>query len=421
MSARYGGVGAVVLIACLSTVAHTGVAQTFAATDSRIAVGPNPSAIVAVDLNGDGRPEIVTADRGTLADPREERPANDELSFFVAQEDGTYETQPPLRAGYAPYGIVVANIDALKAPDLVVASFHATRNRDISLFRNLGENLFEASHYAVPDEQLPYTKMRDGDDRPLFVAPGITALVVQDMDHDRLRDVVATGWASDVLVFFPGVADTFLGTPRLTAAPGGPRDIKAADFDKDNETDLVTTMYSTAEVALWKGNGQGNFEEVTRFPSRGKLPHKVQVSDINGDGRLDLVVSHCHNDDSIVVFYGDGGFSFSTSQELTLGADRGLLEHEIRDIIVEDLTGDGRPDIAAACYASRQVIVLINQSRASALPQSFKRATHDFEKGRPRALCVADFNQDGIKDLGIALWEENAVRFLLGQGDANQP
>ena len=33
-------------------------------------VGPNPSAIVAVDINGDGWPEIITADRGQLGDSR---------------------------------------------------------------------------------------------------------------------------------------------------------------------------------------------------------------------------------------------------------------------------------------------------------------------------------------------------------------
>lgn len=401
----------------LVSLGQLAAAQTFLDTATRIPVGPNPSAIVAADLSGDGRPEIVTADRGTLTDPREERPANDELSFLVALEDGSYQTQPPLRAGFAPYSVAVANIDALKAPDLLVASFQAARDRDITVFRNLGGNLFEPYYYSVPDGPLEYMRMRDGDDAPLFTTPGITSLVVHDIDHDRLRDVIATGWASDVLVIFPGTVDTFLGTPKFIRAPGGPRDIGAADFDGDNEVDLVTTMYSTAEVALWKGDGRGRFKEVTRFASRGSLPHRVQVSDINGDGRLDLAISHCHSDDSIVLFYGDGGFAFSTSQEIALGEDRRVLGREIRDIVVEDLTGDGRRDLAAACYASRQVIVLINRSKGPALPQSFEQEMYTFEDGRPRALAVADFNQDGRSDLGVALWEANAVGFLLGRSD----
>lgn len=407
---------AALFVVALVTVVRPAAIQTFEHVDRHMFVGPNPSAIVAADLNGDGRPEIVTADRGTLTSPREERPANNELSFLVAQEDGSYQTQPPLRAGYAPYEIAVANIDALKAPDLVVVSFLAVRNRDLCLFRNLGEDLFDASYYSVPDRPVQYTKMFDGDNAPVFTTPGITALAVEDVNHDRFRDIIATGWSSDILITFLGTRGTFFGTPRLTAAYGGPRDIEAADFDGDREIDLVTTMYSSGEVTLWKGDGKGDFREAARFPSRGHLPHKVQVHDINGDGKLDLAVSHCHSDDSVVLFYGDGGFVFGTSQEISVGKDRSVLEHEIRDMVVRDLTGDGRPDIAVACYASQQVVVLINQSSGSEIPQSFTKEIYPFEKGRPRALCVADFNQDGRNDLAVALWETDTVGFLEATG-----
>ena len=41
------------------------------------------------------------------------------------------------------------------------------------------------------------------------------------------------------------------------------------------------------------------------------------------------------------MFYGDGGFEFSISQEIMLGKDRQILEHEIRDVVVHDINGDG--------------------------------------------------------------------------------
>lgn len=382
---------------------------------TRFRVGPNVTSIVAVDMNDDGLPEIITSDRGRMYDPREERPAQDLLSYLTAQKALEYTPRPQLLSGFGPYCIVVANLDALKAPDLVVANFLATRHRDLTLLRNIGPHLFESLHFTVNDEAIRYTKMRDGDDTPIFTTPGLTSLAVFDVDSDGYRDVVATAWSSDVLLYFPGVEQEFLGTPQIIAAKGGPRDIEMADFNKDGHIDLAVTLYSTNEVGLWEGDGAGGFVETARFASRGLLPHKLEVADVNGDDYLDIIVSHCHGDDSIVIFYGNGGFKFDVSQEIMLGKVRGKIEREIRDIVVSDLDQDGKPDLAAACYASNEVVVLRNRSKDERLPQIFDRETYDFNSGKPRALCVSDFNSDGKRDLGVALWGTDSVALLLGR------
>ena len=408
-----------IVIASVVTLfmAASATGQTFFRHDRQFSVGPNPSAIVAHDLTGNGIPDIITADRGTLMDPNEERPANDELSFLVAEGALNYVTQPPLRAGFAPWAIVVANMDALKAPDLVIGSFHAVRQRNLSLFLNLGDNLFREEHFSVPQQALGYYRQRDLDDRPVFTSPGITAMTVRDFDGDGYRDVIATGWTSDVLIYFPGHPETYLGQPVLIPAPGGPHDIQAADLNGDGQLNLVTTMYSSGEIALWRNDEESYFEEVDRFQNRGRLPHKVRVADMNGNGILDLVVSNVHAEDSIVIYYGNGDFTFPVSQEIMLGEDRNRVEHEIRDIVVEDLTGNGRPDIAAACYASSQVVVFINNSDDEETPQRYRTERYSFGRdgGQPRALCVADFNGNGKLDIGVALWNANAVSVLLAR------
>jgi hypothetical protein len=411
---------AVIGLVLLSFVASGVQAQTFTPRRRLLPVGPNPSAIAAQDLNGDEWPEIITADRGELTDPREERPANDELSLLIAQGNLEYvRHHPSLKTGFAPYDIVIANVDSLKWPDILVANFQAVRHRNIMIFLNIKpENLFKPVPLRVPDDSLSYVRQRDGDGMPLFTQPGLTSLAVRDFNGNGFRDIIATGWASDVLVFFPGAPEILFGDPQFIHAPGGPRDLALADFDGDGHTDLAVAMYSTSELTLWKGDGQGHFLEMARFPTRGRLPTKVRAADLDRDGKTDLVVSHCYTDDTVVIFYGDGGFRFSVSQEIMLGKDRETAEQEIRDILVEDLTGNSRPDIAAACYGSGEIAVLINtggEGNAGAGRLPFRRETYSFENSRPRALCAVDLTRNGKKDIAVALWQSNAVGLLINR------
>lgn len=390
-------------------------ADLFVKNQKRIRLGPNVTSLLGSDLNGDGHPEIVTTERGQLSDPNRESPAQDQISFFVAEGPLEYLSQPQLSSGFGSYQVVVANIDALKAPDLIVGSFLATKNRDVTLLRNLGKNRFEPSHFAVDDGDLRYTKTRDGDNNPIFTTPGITSLAVHDFNGDGFRDVLATGWSSDVLILFPGMEEVYFGEPVLTRAHGGPRDLSVVDLDGDGHSDLAITMYSSNEVTLWRGNGDGTFVELDRFSSRGKLPHKILAADFDKDGELDVALSHRHADDSVVIFYGAGNFAFHDSLEMTLGNNRGLVEYEIQDLIAGDFDQDGDVDLAAACYAANQVVVFVNQGNHFRSSQLFRKETYIFKKGKPRALCASDFNGDGKIDLGVVLWEADTIAFLLGK------
>lgn len=406
-------------VAFLAAVQGIAAGDAFWQYDKLFQVGPNPSAIAAPDLNDDGLPDIVTANTGQMSDPRRERPANDEVSVLIATKMLEYNALPPLRTDFAPYALAIGNVDTMKAPEILAASFISVRRQDISLFRNVGDNLFESYYFKVPEETLPYNRMRDGDHEPVFTRPGITALQLADFNQDGYRDVIATGWSSDVLIYFPGVDKTYFGAPKFISTPPGPRDIRVADFDGDKLLDLAVVLYSANEIGLWKGDGKGNFLPMNRFSTRGKMPTKLALADFNGDSKLDIAVSHSHTDDSIVIFYGDGQFSFSNSQEILLGPDRNVLEHEVRDILVADFNKDGRPDIAAACFGSKQIQILFNDS--GTYPVSFRKETYKIEAGRPRALCTADFNNDGAPDIAAALWESNAVTLLIANAPGKSP
>lgn len=404
-----------ILLLLLLSAANAANGDTFKKQNTSYPIGPYPTDIVAGDLNGDGIPEIVTTNRGHLSDPTDTIPADDQLSYLLATKPLEYVAQTQLRTGFAPYAIAMVNIDALKAKDLLVANFMATKNRDLTLLRNLGNNIFEPIHFGVDDEKLRYLQHRDAAGKPTFTTPGFTALAVEDFNDDGYRDVVATGWSSDVIFYFPGVEEGYFTTPIPTKVTGGPRDIVIHDFNDDGKKDLAIALYRTHEILILEGTGDGKFQEVNRFASHGKLPIALKLGDMNGDGKLDLVVGHRHADDSVVIFYRESDFHFPLIQEILIGKDRKTIEHGIRDIHVADYNGDGKQDLSLACESSSDVYVLINTRSAKAEIASFKQERYTFKNGAPHALCAADFNGDGKIDLGVALWDEFRVALLLNR------
>ncbi len=377
-------------------------------------VGSQPVSLVLADLTGDGKPEIITANRGHLTNPNEEVPANDEVSILVAGDDLVYRHGAQLESGFAPYAIKAVNVDGQRALDLVVANFMSRRGRDLSMFRNLGELRFESVQFTVPTDSLTYRRHKYSDDSPLFTLPGLTSIAVARLDEDEFRDAIATGWSSDVLVYFRGSAESYFETPTFLASPGGPRDIQIADLDKDGDSDLVIAQYSSGEIAIWLGDGEGGFEETKRFLSGGALPNQVRVADLNRDGWLDLVVSHRYTEDNVVIWYGAEGVRYNRLLKLEAGKDREELEHDIRDIALGDFDSNGWRDIAAACPISRQCIIWFQEQRAGSAP-SFRQEIYAFKEsdGEPYALAARDVDGDGDTDLGIAMWRTNTVTFLL--------
>ena len=80
----------------------------------------------------------------------------------------------------------------------------------------------------------------------------------------------------------------------------------------DGKPDLVvingtsgSTVGQTVSVLL--GNGNGTFQARTTY-STGTGPMRLAIRDLNGDGKLDLVVANGTNNVSVLLGNGDGTF-----------------------------------------------------------------------------------------------------------------
>lgn len=188
----------------------------------------------------------------------------------------------------------------------------------------------------------------------------------------------------------------------------------------DNQNYRIVLLYNRSNITNWANlvDPPSPLQGVNQLPPDARfrlasIPVDEQISalavtDLNGDGRPDLVFYGDGKNLEIIYNRGTNGWSDPQRWHIDDG------EMNPNALAVGDLTGNGRPDI----------ILLGNNSSLYFLRQ---RADHSFgqpEKipysGTPKAVQITDVNGDGRKDLLLVDWDSpTPFRFRL-QNSAGQ-
>ena len=201
-------------------------------------------------------------------------------------------------------------------------------------------------------------------------------------------------------------------TPRKDFDPGQyiSSRIEIADLDGDGKADLAATTgsggYTGSGYIGVKRNtsspGSLSFDPEISFGT-GYFPNQIAASDINGDGKLDLVASG----QDIFVFKntsgGTGNISFTPVPVVT--------SHVFGTLAIGDLNGDGKPDIVITNPSTNSVMVYGNVSTpdsiAFALPISFSLGA----EGITASLAVGDLDADGKPEIVVTYAFSGVVVF----------
>ncbi|MGI8553254.1 MAG: FG-GAP-like repeat-containing protein [Dehalococcoidia bacterium] len=283
---------------------------TFKAPNS-IATGVNlPEPLVAADLNGDGKLDLIDGEAASLV-------------VRLGNGDGTFQSPVVVDGNAHPQSIVVTDLNADTKPDVVIIN-DATSTFDVFLGNGSGGFLprvdYGTSNYP-------------------------NSLTVADFDGDGKLDIaVALGNQSAGVMVLLGNGDGTL-QPALTVASGGGGfgSIVAADFNGDQRRDLAAVAFSNVAVGIGAAvllntpppppKPDAAMSTVVATPTSVSADNTstskitVTLKDVNGNRIGGKTVS---------LHAGSGQSTISTASGMSSGL--GVVTFTVKDATVESVT-----------------------------------------------------------------------------------
>ena len=351
------------------------------------AVSQLPDSLILADYNNDGRLDIINGQ----GDARLFAPADNSSNIEILLNNGdkTFQGVPAYFAlpnseaaggSFSIGGMAVANFGGT-SPGVLASGVSGT----LSLFRGDGHGGFQAPE-------------------AIHLSGGAGGIATGDFNGDGLPDAAVLSSGSGVAI----LRGTASGFAAPTVIPTMGTAIASGDFNGDGKIDLAVA--GAGSLTILKGNGDGSFQTMGSF-AVGPSPVSLSAADLNGDGNPDLVFADSGQNGgggAVYVAINQGVGVFQTPVKVFLGLYPGFG--------IGDVNGDGKLDLVVAAQngsGGNQVSWLAGSGNGTfQAPLSINGNSDVFSN----TIVVEDFNGDGNADI-VLPHQYGVTTFLAGNGD----
>lgn len=324
------------------------------------------------DLDGDGREDILSACDG--------------VRIHLNRGDGDFPLPLEVKLSGELQDMALADIDGDGVAEALVIVKKHLLSTELVVLKGTGTGAFEAmAEYGL----------------------GLSAisLCASDLDGDGDVDVVVGEEITETLRIFINTGQGSFDKPGTRWAGGVPSRLAPGYFNADDRVDLAVLNYLDKEIHVLTGRGNGTFSApITTTMER--YPKSISIEDLNRDGFDDLVLGSGSSDKIISILMGRGNGTFTPPQVI-----RTPEAPESVDLAYID--GDCKIDIVISQDDEGVGILLGNGDGTFQAPLLYEISSETWpEIG---SVAAADIDKDGVIDVLAAGFGK--VYVFLGNGD----
>jgi hypothetical protein len=328
-------------------------------------VGNRPYCVIAADVNGDGKLDLISANVGANT-----------LTVLTNDGRGGFVLSSSPTAGSSPFCVVAADVNGDGKLDLISANFNGNT---LTVLTNDGRGGFAIASSPTVGSQP-------------------TSVTAADVNGDGKMDLICANYGNSTLTV---LTNNGSGGFVIAASPvvgNGPYSVTAADVNGDGLVDLISANLEDNTLTVLTNNGRGGFV-LAASPGVGGYPYCVVAVDVNGDHAVDLISANYY-DGTLTVLTNDGRGGFTIASSPVVG--NGPVT-----VTAADVNGDGRADLISANLSDNTLTVLTNDGGGG-----FVAASSPPVGSAPCWVTAADVNGDGRVDLISASSNDNTLAVL---------